>query len=287
MDPHEKTDAAPARKGGFTLLELIAVIGIIAVMAVVVVGGFNGMMAATTRNSAAQTLERALHLARQEACVEGSDTYVYIVDIDRFAIVRRAGVITDVPAAGQTFNWTGNHNKNLSVEMSARRWIVDAYADLADRQPPLDDTNESDEAEARDILERRLKDYDGELVFDIENGAMARIKVPVAWNDGLDAWLFGIDNLPAPAQSSVGSFKKGDRYGWITHPVFSLPEGWVFEGSYNSKGEFTFPDVKVHFDGGGSIEQAVEFTVKNPSKNNWSFTIRVDDTGVNRIDRGG
>ena len=272
-----------AARSGFSLLELIAVVGIIAVLATVVVGGFNGMMAATARSSAAQTFERAVNLARQEACVEGSDTYVYVVDVDRFAIVRKAGVITDV-LKNPNQVWTGNKYRDLRVDVSAQRWLVDAYADLADRAPALDDTGETDEAEALETLEKRLKDYDGELVFNIENAAIAKIKVPVSWNDGLDAWFFGIDNLPAPAKASVSKFETNDRYGWITHPVFSLPEGWVFAGSYDKDGEFAYADLKVHFDEGGSVEEKVVFEIENPSKGQ-SFLIRVDNTGVERVDR--
>ena len=272
-----------AGRSGFSLLELIAVVGIIAIMATVVVGGFNGMMAATTRNSAAQTFERAVNLARQEASVEGSDSYVYVVDIDRFAIVRKAGVVTDVLTNSKQV-WAGGKRADIGVDVTASRWIVDAYADLADRQPALDDTVLAEE-EARDQLERRLEDYDGELVFDIENGAMAKVKVPVTWNAGLDAWFFGIDNLPAPAQAAASKFRKDDRYGWITHPVFSLPDGWVFQGTYDAAGEFQYNDLKVHFDEGGSVadDSTPEFTIENPSKG-ISFRVKVDNSGAHRIE---
>ena len=82
------------RRSGFTILELIAVIGIIAVIGTAVIGGFSGMMKGVARRSAIDSVRRALNLARQEACVDGNDTYLYPVDVNRYAIVRKAGTIS-------------------------------------------------------------------------------------------------------------------------------------------------------------------------------------------------
>ena len=61
-----------------------------------------------------------------------------------------------------------------------------------------------------------------------------------------DVWVFGIHG--------TASFAKGDDYGWVTHPIQSLPEGYVFKGTYNSS-DGTYKSshgICVHFlpDGG-------------------------------------
>lgn len=265
-------------RGGFTLLEMIAVIGIIAIMTTLVVGGYGAMVAAVAENSAKQTFERAVNLARQEASIEGADVYVFVVDVDRFAIVRRAGEITKVEPKSQQA-WGAGGGKVTA------RWIIDDYADLADRQDSFD--MDLDDEAARNTF---AKDYDGNLVFDIKEGVMARVKSPSRWESALDAWVFGIDDLPAPAAATATKFQVGHEYGWITHPVYTLPEGWVFADSYiktgKNAGQFNYAVPRVHFLAGGSVENEVEFTFENPSRKNRTFKLKVSNKGVKREDSG-
>ncbi len=272
------TEKRAERRGGFTLLEMIAVIGIIAIMITLVVGGYGGMTAAVAENSAKQVFERAVNLARQESSVEGSHVYVFPVDVDRFAIVRRAGEITRIETGQQAWGAGGG-------KVSAR-WIIDDYADLADRQetPDMDMSEE-------DYRNRFAKDYDGNLVFDITKGVMARVKTPSRWEEGLDAWVFGIDDLPSPSPATASKFAVGDEYGWVTHPVYSLPDDWAFADSYVKSGEnagtFNYNVPTVHFLPGGSVDGGkVEFSMENPSRANRRFKIIVDNAGVRRDDSG-
>lgn len=268
-----KTSRHPESRGGFTLLELIAVIGIVVVMTTLVVGGYNGMMTSMAEGSAVQTIERALSLARQEAAIDGNDTYFFLVNVDRFALVRKAGVVTDVKTGKQ--NWG---IRDQAVE--PKRWVVDAYADLADRTEALGFDADNNEAA------KLQGDYEGSLVFNIEDGIMARVRTPARWVGDLDAWVFGADDLPGFSGGAT-SFDAGDAYGWVSHPVFGLPEGWVFADSHVN-GEFDATKAKdctIHYEPGGNIEQRVELKLYNPTTER-SFSIIATQTGVKRKNNG-
>ena len=115
------------RRSGFTILELIAVIGIIAVIGTAVIGGFSGMMKSVARRSAADSVRRALNLARQEACVDGNDTFLYPVDVNRYAIVRKAGTITNVGTGSRKVKFEGVNEFQTSID--GGKWILDEFAD--------------------------------------------------------------------------------------------------------------------------------------------------------------
>ena len=77
--------------GGFTLIELIAVMGIIIALSLVVAGGYSGMARAMAEGQGTRQVRDSLLLARQNACVNGSRTYVYILSEDEYVICRKIG----------------------------------------------------------------------------------------------------------------------------------------------------------------------------------------------------
>lgn len=269
-----KISRQPEARGGFTLLELIAVIGIVVVMTTLVVGGYNGMMTSLAEGSAVQTIERALSLARQEAAIDGNDTYFFLVDVDKFALVRKAGVVTDVKTGTQAWGVRDQ-------EVTPAKWIVDAYADLADRMESLG--YDPDDKDAKAIQ----GDYEGSLVFNIDKGVMACVRTPARWVGDTDAWVFGVDDLPN-FSGGAASFGVNDAYGWISHPVFTLPEGWVFADSHRD-GVFDATKAKVctiHYEPGGNIEKRVELELENPTTER-TFKVIATQTGVRRGNNGG
>ncbi len=80
---------------------------------------------------------------------------------------------------------------------------------------------------------------------------------PFRDND-VDAWVFGING--------TSSFRVGDDYGWVTHPIQSLPKGYVFKGTYSaSNGRYNPNHGKcVHFKPDGSVESPMTFTLERP-----------------------
>jgi prepilin-type N-terminal cleavage/methylation domain-containing protein len=240
------------RRSGFTILELIAVIGIIAVIGTAVIGGFSGMMKGVARRSAIDSVRRALNLARQEACVDGNDTYLYPVDVNRYAIVRKAGTITGTGTGSRKVTLEGVSAFQTSID--GGKWILDEFADLSgSTETFVVDQNLSQ----ADLIEK-LKDYGGSLVFDMKDGVYTTVAFSPFRDKDNDVWVFGIHGTT--------SFDKGHDYGWVTHPIQSLPAGYVFKGSYNtSDGSYKSKHgICVHFLPDGTAEKAVTLTLQRP-----------------------
>lgn len=262
---------ASADRAGFTLLELVAVIGIIALMAAVVVAGFSGIMKAVSATSGTDAMRRALNLARQQACVDGEDTYVWVTDVNKFAVVRKAGTVSSSSSGTMDYQQqAGQQTVSVSVQTKRKRkdngtyenisirWIVDDFADLASAGQsfsidPLGATDDPANSEAQ--LEDLVQNYSGIQVFDMVDATMADVEIPPWFSQEDDAWVFGID-------SRKSGFSQGHDYGWLIYPEQTLPGGYVFKGSYstsgNNAGDFDESyDKKVHFRSDGTVEEAV------------------------------
>lgn len=263
--PRFRRPARRRARAGFTLLELVAVIGIIALMSVVVVGGFNGIMRAISDTSGADAMRRALMLARQQACVDGEDTYVWVTGMNKFAVVRRAGTVTSSTSGSRNPSYlqVGGREKSVSA-----KWIEDEYADLAQATESF----AIDANTLNDDIDAIVNKYKGIRVFDMSTAKMADITVP-PWFDGKkDAWVFGIS-------SGSSGFAAGADYGWLIYPEQTLPAGYVFSDSYDANGAFRESyDKKVHFRADGTVEDAVVFPIYEVSAKK-TRNVSVDGNG--------
>lgn len=246
--PSARRAARTRGRAGFTLLELVAVIGIIALMSVVVVGGFNGILRAIADTSGADAMRRALMLARQQACVDGEDTYVWVTGMNTFAVVRKAGTVSAVSSGSRNPSYLQVGGRETSV---AAKYIEDEYADLASAEQGFVIDADTLATDINDIV----KNYKGIRVFDMSTAKMADITVP-PWFDGKkDAWVFGI-------AKDAGGFAVGADYGWLIYPEQTLPAGYVFADSYDSSGKFKENyNKKVHFLADGRVETDAVFPI--------------------------
>lgn len=264
--PSARRAARTRGRAGFTLLELVAVIGIIALMSVVVVGGFNGILRAIADTSGADAMRRALMLARQQACVDGEDTYVWVTGMNTFAVVRKAGTVSAVSSGSRNPSYLQVGGRETSV---AAKYIEDEYADLASAEQGFVIDADTLATDINDIV----KNYKGIRVFDMSTAKMADITVP-PWFDGKkDAWVFGI-------AKDAGGFAVGADYGWLIYPEQTLPAGYVFADSYDSNGAFKENyDTKVHFLADGTADSQVTFPIYEVStKKTRRVQVSVDGT---------
>lgn len=263
--PHPRRASPRRGRAGFTLLELVAVIGIIALMSVVVVGGFSGIMRAISDTSGADAMRRALMLARQQACVDGEDTYVWVTGMNTFAVVRKAGTVTASSSGSRNPSYLQVGGRQKSVNA---KWIEDEYADLAQAEESF----AIDDATASADIDEIVNKYKGIRVFDMSTAKMADITVPPWFDGSKDLWVFGIP-------SGSDGFAAGADYGWLIYPEQTLPAGYVFAGSYDSSGAFKENyDKKVHFRADGTVDGQVTFPIYEVSAKK-TRNVEVDGSG--------
>ena len=277
--------ARPGRRGGFTLMELMAVVGIIVVMASLVVGGFSGIQRAMGASTGAGGFRRALAAARQQACVDGTDVYVWCIDIDKYVVCRKGGVISD---ATEAMNKSPRRKlPYMRNETSDAYWVCDDYADFGTtiRSTYIDSSKVGvNTTDSEAITSNLVAKYKDTYIFDLTDKKMARYAYPADYYVSRDyeGWMFGI-----PKDDQDGGFKKGSEYAWTLMPVQSLPGGYVFDGSFNENdGSFKkawgqkayvhfFPDGRAEMGLGGGFKIS-EVGVANP----YSQTVKVTTDGL-------
>ncbi|MBQ7666865.1 MAG: prepilin-type N-terminal cleavage/methylation domain-containing protein [Kiritimatiellae bacterium] len=276
-------------RAGFTLMELMAVVGIIVVMASIVVGGFSGIQRAMGASSGASGFRRALAAARQQACVDGTDVYVWCIDIDKYVVCRKGGTISE---ATETMNKSGANRKlpYMRKAVSDAYWVCDDYADFGStiKSTYIDSsTIGGTDSDSDDVTSELLEKYKETYIFDLTDKKMARYYYPADYYNSQDyeGWMFGLEKSE---RSSTGGFTKGHEYAWAVMPVQSLPGGYVFDGSFNqSTGEFLdtwgksawvrfFPDGRAETGMKNKGFTITEIGVSNP----YSQTVTVSGDGL-------
>ena len=88
--------------GGFTLLELIAVMGIIVAMSLVIVGSYSGIMRAISATAGINSMRKIATLCRQHACIDGARTYFQITGVNTYVLFRKAGTISETSTSNRS-----------------------------------------------------------------------------------------------------------------------------------------------------------------------------------------
>lgn len=289
MESDNRIGAAPrAAKAGFTLMELMAVVGIIVIMAALVVGGYSGIQRAMGTSTGADGLRRALSAARQQACVDGVDVYVWCVDRDKFIVCREGGVVSGA-LTGRSTQKPGYADGN-GIDAW---WVCDEYADLGQNaqnayiDPASLGTGDSSNAgtAAQKLLNSDfLLNHRKTLVFDVTAKKACTYSFPAFYGASKDyeGWLFGLD----PKERESGTFENGHEYAWALMPLQQLPGGFVFAGSWKNDGELDkdwMQRAYVHFYPDGRADcglsggfRITEAGVKNP----YVQTVQVNGDGL-------
>lgn len=244
--------------GGFTLLELIAVMGIIVAMSLVIVGSYSGIMRAISATAGINSMRKIATLCRQHACIDGARTYFQITGVNTYVLFRKAGTISET----STSNRSGlDLPPYISSGSCSGVWLYDLYADLGSAAESFDTSAKN--STTTDLAKvMATNGYDGALIINMENGAMAKIKYPPWYDSRDDKWIMGLDSTYASDFKSSGNNEADDYpYGWALYPDQQLPKGYVFDstmykldsaGDFVSGNNFYFePDGRADSDVGG------------------------------------
>jgi len=216
------------KRNGFTLLELIAVMGIIVALSSVIVSGFSVMARMLARKSGTEAIVKAVKLARQHACIDGRDTYFYITDHNSYVICRRGGTIAMTERKRiQDYidgnEYTGEDGFDPDVY---RHWIFDKYSDLGGA------TERFGVNDLTGANQNATRTYRGTMIYNLSSGNSAELTVSPWYSSIRGAWVFGLlsqdaSNFPAEYTDDDGIMQR-TVYGWIIYPEQRLPKGYAF-----------------------------------------------------------
>lgn len=236
---------------GFTLLELLGVMGVIVIMSFVVVGSFRSIRQGLNDVSSSKTLYDSVVLARQHAMLDNSRVFLIVTGINKYILCREGGTIT---------HREKNTSKNVSYidkEVSAF-WVSDEWADWSSMSETF--TSIYDEDQIKDLIGSNLKQskYEGVSVYDFYEGEYVIIAVP-PFQDSNNLWVMGFNSSAIKDEM----FAVGNYYGWMLYEERSLPVGFAFDKQHyklDADGNFEYASGSmVCFNPDGAIDTSSDF----------------------------
>ena len=283
-----EANKAHCGKYGFSLLELLAVMSIMAMLSTVAVTGYFSAVRGMARRSAVKHIVNTLVLARQRACLEGSRISVMLYNenvgddedgkamvVPSYVVCKEIGTISstsgdflidEFESLGKLFN-VGGGNLSISVgdmlSMRLYNMTVGGWWEVYPR------------------VEEKYGVVDGrESAYDRARGvSVATYDIPVFAFQKNQAVTIQRGTANEPKRPSGGEgWRTGDTYGIEAAPVNSLPRGILFEKLDES---VTEPAICITFRPDGSADKVatVRLVEKNPPGKGLSITVeKLDGT---------
>ena len=277
MSIHTHTSLTDARapRRGFSLLELLAVMSIMALLSTLAVTSYFSAVRGMANRSARRNFENSLVLARQRACIDGAR--VSLIAFNEVASYDTDGkTVKDMAASYVVCKEIGR------LSLVSGLYLFDEFSDLKQL---------FGEATSEDASSSSYRG--GIRLYNLDAGSWTLVKPNVVQKDeGSQVELLYSDRsyqfkahafemMSGTGTKSTGTgtrdWKAGDSYGVEVAPVQSLPKGFTF-------GELSDTDMTdvqhVTFEPDGTATEAKTFTIKgSKAEGGESFPFNVDTEG--------
>jgi prepilin-type N-terminal cleavage/methylation domain-containing protein len=262
------------KRTGFTLLELLTVMAIMALLSTLAVTSYFGAVRGMARKSAVNHLANTLALARQRACMEGSRMCVMLYNevLDNatppsvapsFVVCKEIGHISYAPGDS-----LGDEFANLSSIFG----LDEDSSDISSSYETLKLFNLT-QGKWTYVYPRVIKKTIRPTGFDSEDQQRSYTIPIYCFRQSQAAKTLQGKN--SRATLGFGNWKVGDSYGIEATPPTSLPKRFSFDQMQKSNYENV---LFVTFNADGSVSQSKTFTIID-SLDNKSTTVQVSTQG--------
>ena len=259
--------------GGFSLLELLAVMSIMALLSTLAVTSYFGAVRGMSIRSAKRHFENALVQARQRACIDGARVSLIAFN-EITAFESNSKEIKEMAACFVVCKEMGR------ISYVSGAYLFDEFSELKQLFGTDSSSGSGDLSREGGIRLYNLNEGSWTLVRPFvekrELGSQSRL----LYSGGtLTFEVYAFESTGVKSSNAGTSWEVGDAYGIEVSPVQSLPKGFTFSGL----GSKSVTDVKfVTFEADGTRRSGStgSFTIQAPkSAGGGSFTFTVSSDG--------